>query len=109
MSLRAVAVLTISLAVTVAVLVEVWDLPRMEARRVRRRVEDDRRVLGALRYSPPAGGYDLWVRTGLRMGRVYLALARLENAGLVTGEFEDTPEGQRARRLYRVTEKGRAR
>jgi DNA-binding PadR family transcriptional regulator len=66
----------------------------------RRRTDADRRVLAALRHSTPVGGYDLWVRTGLRSARLYPALARLEAAGLVVGEFETS--GAHPRRLYRM-------
>ena len=38
-------------------------------------------------------------------GTVYPALHRLENEGLVQGEWQDLPSGQ-VRRCYRVTEKG---
>ncbi len=76
-------------------------------RRDQRRADDDRRVLAALRHSPPAGEYDIEYRTGLRSVRIFRALSRLEDAGLVVGEFEDVaPLGRPARRLYRVARMG---
>jgi DNA-binding transcriptional ArsR family regulator len=74
----------------------------IRAHLARRRVDADRRVLAALRHSTPAGGYDLWTRTGLRPGQVTLALARLEAAGLVVSEFETGQPPGRRRRLYRA-------
>jgi DNA-binding PadR family transcriptional regulator len=72
----------------------------IRAHLARRRADADRRVLAALRHSTPAGGYDLWCRTGLRSGRLYPALARLEAAGLVVREFEAS--GKHPRLLYRM-------
>jgi PadR family transcriptional regulator PadR len=40
-----------------------------------------------------------------REGTVYPALHRLENEGLIQGEWQELPNGQ-VRRYYRVTEKG---
>ncbi|MFQ5996190.1 MAG: PadR family transcriptional regulator [Dehalococcoidales bacterium] len=39
-------------------------------------------------------------------GTVYPALRKLENDGLLQGEWQETPSGQE-RRYYRVTEKGK--
>jgi DNA-binding PadR family transcriptional regulator len=39
-------------------------------------------------------------------GTVYPALRKLENEGLIQGEWQELPNGQR-RRYYRVTEKGK--
>jgi len=38
-------------------------------------------------------------------GTVYPALRKLENEGLIQGEWQELPNGQR-RRYYRITEKG---
>lgn len=45
----------------------------------------------------------------LKEGSLYPALYRLEEAGLVTAEFEETTQGRRGarRRIYRLTPKGR--
>jgi PadR family transcriptional regulator len=40
-----------------------------------------------------------------REGTVYPALHRLENEGLIQGDWQELPNGQ-VRRYYRVTEKG---
>jgi len=39
-------------------------------------------------------------------GTVYPALRKLENVGLIQGEWQEMPNGQE-RRYYRITEKGR--
>ena len=45
----------------------------------------------------------------LKEGSLYPALYRLEEAGLVKAEFEETTQGRRGarRRIYRLTPKGR--
>lgn len=50
-------------------------------------------------------GLDLKRATGLRWGRFYKALYRMEEAGTVEGRFEDGPEPRR--RMYRLTEQDR--
>jgi PadR family transcriptional regulator PadR len=53
-------------------------------------------------------GYPLSRLSGIRPGAVYLALARLERAGWVTGQRQPgVPPGQPARRFYRLTSEGR--
>jgi DNA-binding PadR family transcriptional regulator len=56
-------------------------------------------------------GFDIMDATRLPSGTVYPALARLENAGLISGsweEFDDARAGKRPpRRYYRITAEGR--
>lgn len=52
-------------------------------------------------------GFEIAEAAGLRPGSVYQILRRLEEAGLVTGEWEEAEiahdEGRPARRYYRLT------
>ncbi len=67
------------------------------------------RVLRAFLEDPAASryGYDLMKAAKLPSGTLYPMLARLQEQGLVTSEWE-TPaeEGQRPRRYYKLTGKG---
>lgn len=68
----------------------------------RRRDDDDFRVWCALDDEPGAGGWDIRKRTGMRTGRVYPALARLEARGWITSFWElPEPPDRPRRRLYR--------
>lgn len=60
----------------------------------------------ALNMESPSG-WPLMRATRLSSGAVYTALARLEGAGLVAGEWEERVDGKPRRRLYRVTDEGR--
>lgn len=65
----------------------------------------DDRVLQALRRVQPNGLYGITRAAGMRSGTVLPSLARLENAGLVVGEWElPEPVARPARRLYRVAD-----
>jgi len=68
-----------------------------------------RRLLVLLADAANCGGSELWRLAGGSAGRLYIVLDRLEDAGLVTGEWE-TPEPQERprRRFYRLTPEGRA-
>lgn len=67
-----------------------------------RRRETDAAVLAAIA-DGTVYGYDLSRRLGMRSVRLYACLTRLENCGLIVGEFKD--QGDRpARRAYRLTE-----
>lgn len=52
-------------------------------------------------------GFDIAEAVGLRPGSVYQVLRRLEDSGLVRGEWEDVEvsrgEGRPARKYYRLT------
>ena len=67
------------------------------------------RVLRAFLEDPAAQryGYDLMKAARLPSGTLYPMLARLQDEGLVTSEWE-TPstEGQRPRRYYKLTGEG---
>jgi len=54
-----------------------------------RRTADNERVYAALAHHPPANAFEIWTRTGLRVGRQRRALARLERAGLVVRLWEE--------------------
>ncbi len=69
-----------------------------------RRTDADRRVLRALRDGGQHFGYPLRLMTGIRSGRLYPALRRLENAGLVSAGWEDKPV--HPRRWYQLTADG---
>lgn len=76
----------------------------------RRRVpRSDRRVmLALLSGAANLSGYPLARAAQVGYGRVYVILARLENAGWVTGEW-GTPDAEgKRRRFYRLTGGGRA-
>lgn len=62
----------------------------------RRRQRADDAVLGVLRDGPATGG-EVCTRSGLRMGRAWPALGRLEHSGRITAVR--LPDG---RRLYRI-------
>jgi PadR family transcriptional regulator PadR len=54
-------------------------------------------------------GLELAKATGLKSGTIYPTLARLEEAGWITGSWEQidpTVEGRRPRRYYRLTASG---
>jgi DNA-binding PadR family transcriptional regulator len=55
-------------------------------------------------------GFDIMDASGLPDGTVYPALRRLEDAGMLTGRWEDgakaEAEGRPARRYYRLTAAG---
>jgi DNA-binding PadR family transcriptional regulator len=55
-------------------------------------------------------GFDIMDASGLPDGTVYPALRRLEDAGMLTGRWEDevkaSAEGRPARRYYRLTAAG---
>jgi DNA-binding Lrp family transcriptional regulator len=68
----------------------------------RRRADADRRVLAALRHSPPTGRHELWERTGVRPRRLRRSLTRLESAGLIASEVVNYPPGTPPWRLYRL-------
>jgi len=73
---------------------------------VKSRLTDEMAILEALpsRGQPWAYGRDLMVRAGLRGGRFYPALGRLEKAGLVEAKWDESePEARRRRRMYRST------
>jgi DNA-binding PadR family transcriptional regulator len=57
-------------------------------------------------------GFDIMDATGLQSGQVYRALSRLEDAGLVTSEWEDpdaaVQQKRPRRRYYDATAAGRA-
>jgi len=53
-------------------------------------------------------GYGLTARTGLVSGSLYPILARLEERGLVTGEWQNSHTGRPPRRIYKLTPVGRA-
>lgn len=75
--------------------------------RERRRLEAEDSVLDAL--GPTAAGWShtpgLKERSGLRWGRFYTALYRLEEAGLVEAKWDDSeqPPPKYRRRMYRLT------
>ena len=66
-------------------------------RRERRALHDRQRVLGCLLLDNggPLHVFDLHYRTGLRMARVYVAVAALERDGIVRSKFEDGPYPRR--------------
>ena len=74
----------------------------------RRRSQTRRdRILAALRSDPARAWYgvDLWHHTRMRSGVMYVELARLEQAGVVTSRWEwDGParDGRPPRRLYQI-------
>lgn len=64
-------------------------------------------LLGADHDDPP-WGYRITEKTDLGPGTVYPILERLEQAGWITGEWEDgTPEGRPRRRFYSISGAGR--
>jgi PadR family transcriptional regulator PadR len=68
-------------------------------------------VLAAFLVDPsrPCYGYDLMRRTGVRSGKLYPILARLERAGWLIREREDAPaDGRPPRRRYRLSPEGNA-
>lgn len=77
--------------------------------RRRRQIDAETRVLTAL--AEPWGnpttiiwsyGLDLMRRTGMRAGRFYVALGRLEEAGMVESKWDDKePNAKYRRRMYR--------
>lgn len=70
------------------------------APRLRRRSGCEYAIVGALSEGP-MGGYDLIRATGITAGALHPALARLETAGRIAGEFEEPREdGAPARRMY---------
>lgn len=62
--------------------------------------DDDARVLDALRRMGRVGGYELSRELSMRSGRIYPALQRLLEAGLIEDQWVDQPDGRPARRLY---------
>ena len=72
-----------------------------------------RRLLVLLAGAANVGGSDVWRLAGGSSGHVYLVLARLEKAGWVTSDWEETvPPHARwradpRRRFYRLTPEGR--
>ncbi len=77
-------------------------------RQAMRRRQDDAAVLRAIRMLRPeyASGYPISRLAGVGIGRVYVALARMEADGRVTSDWE-TPsaflsEFRPRRRLYRI-------
>ena len=69
------------------------------------------RVLRAFLEDPaaPRYGYDLMKTAGLPSGTLYPMLARLEDEGLVSSEWEPPPAdagGRPPRRYYRLTAEG---
>jgi PadR family transcriptional regulator, regulatory protein PadR len=59
--------------------------------------------------SKPFYGLEISRKANLQRGTLYPILGRLEDAGLITGEWETidpTAEGRRARRYYRLTDDG---
>lgn len=69
------------------------------------------RVLDAIASAPSGTSYGLLISeaTGLPSGRLYPLLLRLEDAGLLTSEWENVDPaaaGRPRRRLYRVTSQG---
>jgi hypothetical protein len=69
---------------------------RLERRRTRAHLL----VIGALFVDRDLSGWRLMQRTGLSSGRLYVALAQLEEAGQVTSAWQDGPYPRR--RLYRL-------
>ncbi len=62
--------------------------------------------------SAPRYGFDLMRATGLASGKLYVILARLQQAGWLTSvqeEIDPVSAGRPARRLYRLTADGAAR
>src|SRR5438874_6609355 len=54
-------------------------------------------------------GYELFKRTGLQAGALYPLLERWAARGALDSRWEDSPtEGRPRRRLYRLTDAGRA-
>jgi PadR family transcriptional regulator PadR len=53
-------------------------------------------------------GYDLMQQTGLPSGAIYPILARLEDQGLVTSDWADPHGSYPRRRVYQLTDQGRA-
>lgn len=64
------------------------------------------RILTALRSDPARAWYgvDLWTHTRMRSGVMYVELARLERAGVVTSRWEDPSRNwsRPRRRLYQI-------
>jgi DNA-binding PadR family transcriptional regulator len=73
-------------------------------RRTRRNADDDRRTLAALRPGQRHFAHELWKITGLRTGRLYPALHRLHEEGLISDGWEDHPAGRPPRRWYMIEE-----
>jgi DNA-binding PadR family transcriptional regulator len=82
---------------------------RFRERRDRLRAREDRTILEAMRDQQRWYGYNLSLRTRLRAGRMYPALTRLMERGLIEpGWDNDLPPGKpRRRRWYRITGPGR--
>jgi DNA-binding PadR family transcriptional regulator len=69
------------------------------------------KVLQALLNDPPSECYGSRIaeKFGIPTGSIYLILARLESAGLVTSAWEDVDAsrvGRRARKFYQLTAEG---
>lgn len=51
-------------------------------------------------------GASLSEATGISNGTLYPILGRLEDAGLISGEWEPNPQGRRRRFIYRLSGSG---
>lgn len=74
------------------------------ARQDRRRWVAETLITAALREQPDQSGYPLTRRTGLPSGRLYTALARMEDDGRVTASWVPTIGPYPRRRAYRLTD-----
>ena len=79
-------------------------LRRLKNRAAYRRAEADFKLLRAFRPGEKHYGYDLSRAIGMRSGRVYPSLARLERRGSITSGWDDGPEPRR--RHYVLTAQG---
>lgn len=78
---------------------------RLRTWRTRRR--DHRVLLALLTDAADLAGWPLARTAQVTASRVYVLLARLENAGHVTGEWEERDDDKPRRRFYRLTPEGR--
>lgn len=78
----------------------------LRRRRHQRQLADNWRALWALRDGHEHFGYDLWRATRIRAGRLYPALTRLEQQGLVRTGWEDASVKLHPRRWYALTPEG---
>lgn len=77
----------------------------LQRRRTARRARRENAILGALYTHDTLGGYELIHHTGLRSGALYPALRRLEERGLVVGQWEPPrADGVPERRLYQLAD-----
>jgi hypothetical protein len=76
----------------------------LRRRRCSRRQADDQRLLWTLRGGGRNFGYNISRAASLRPGRMYPALTRMEQAGLLHTGWEDKPV--HPRRWYQITKEG---